>query len=137
MINLSLNELKLVAKNRRITDYENNLIKILSEPKTKISLSQKRIKDINEKFNESRYKFSKSKVNKIRRSLYGIKKPPKISGSKIKEIEKNLLELEKTLFKTKKYYDYDNTECKGIRYVRNFDPSIDEDYYEPIKTVSY
>ena len=137
MINLSLNELKLVAKNRRITDYENNLIKILSEPKTKISLSQKRIKDINEKFNESRYKFSKSKVNKIRRSLYGIKKPQKIFGSKIKEIEKNLLELEKTLFKTKKYYDYDNTECKGIRYVRNFDPSIDEDYYEPIKTVSY
>ena len=39
MINLSLNELKLIAKSRNIKDYknksENDLIKILSEPKTK------------------------------------------------------------------------------------------------------
>ena len=37
MLNLTLNELKLVAKNRGIKDYENkyedNLMKILSEPK--------------------------------------------------------------------------------------------------------
>ena len=50
MINLSLNELKLVAKNRGIKDYENkfedDLIKILSKPKTKISLSKRRIKNI-------------------------------------------------------------------------------------------
>ena len=46
MINLSLNELKLIAKNRGIKDYENksedDLIKILSKPKTKIRLSNKR-----------------------------------------------------------------------------------------------
>ena len=44
MINLSLNELKLIEKNRGIKDYKNKseyLIKILSEPKTKISLSKK------------------------------------------------------------------------------------------------
>ena len=39
MLNLTLNELKLVAKNRGIKDYENksedNLMKILSEPKKK------------------------------------------------------------------------------------------------------
>ena len=39
MINLSLNELKLVAKNRDIKEYEkkseDNLIKILSETKPK------------------------------------------------------------------------------------------------------
>ena len=44
MINLSLNELKLAAKSRGIKDYENksedDLIKILSEPKTKTSLSK-------------------------------------------------------------------------------------------------
>ena len=126
-----------MAKNRGTTDYENNLIKILSGPKTKISLSKKRIKDIKGKFNESRYKFSKSKVNEIRRSLYDIKNPKNFFGSKIKEIEKNLPELEKNLFKTKKYCNYDDTECKGIRDVRNlFDPLIDEDYYKPIKTVS-
>ena len=50
MINLSLNELKLIAKNRGIRDYKNksedDLIKILSETKTKISHSKKRIKDL-------------------------------------------------------------------------------------------
>ena len=58
MINLLLNELKLIAKNRHIKDYESksedDLIKILSEPKIKISLSKKRIKKIREEFNELR-----------------------------------------------------------------------------------
>ena len=35
----------------------------------------------------------------------------------------------------KKYYDFDDIECKGIRDVRNLiNLSIDEDYYKPIKT---
>ena len=59
MLNLSLNELKLVAKSRGIKDYENksedDLIKIVSKPKTKRSLSKKKIKSIKEKFNKSRY----------------------------------------------------------------------------------
>ena len=75
MINLSLNQLKLVAKNRGTKDYkkksEDDLIKIFSEPK--ISLSKKRIKNIKKKFNEWRYKFSKSKINEIKRSLKDIK----------------------------------------------------------------
>ena len=49
MINLSLDELKLIAKNRGIKDYKNkskdDLIKILSEPKTKISFLKNR-KDV-------------------------------------------------------------------------------------------
>ena len=52
MKNLSLNELKLID----IKDYENksedDLIKILNEPKTKTSLSKKSIKKIREKCNE-------------------------------------------------------------------------------------
>ena len=56
--------------------------------------------------------------------------------SKIKEIEKNLNELEEGLSKLKKYYDYDDIKYKGIRDVGNlFSQSIDEDYYKPIKTV--
>ena len=47
MISLSLDKLKLVAKNRVIKDRKNksedDLIKILSEPKAKTSLSRKRI----------------------------------------------------------------------------------------------
>ena len=77
MINLSLNELKLIAKSRNIKDYknksENDLIKILSEPKPKINLSKKKIKEVKKDFRELRYGFSKSKINKFRRSLYNIK----------------------------------------------------------------
>ena len=51
------------------------------------------------------------------------------------EIKKNLLELERNLFKTKKYYDYDDNEYKGISDVKDlFDLSIDEDYYKPTIT---
>ena len=48
MINLLLDELKLVAKNRDIKGYKSNseehLIKILTEPKQKISISEKKKK---------------------------------------------------------------------------------------------
>ena len=91
MISLSLDELKLVAKNRGIKDYENksedDLIKILSKPKTKISLSKKKIEDIRKDVNKSRHIFSKSKIKQIRKSLYDIKNPKNLSKSKIKEIE--------------------------------------------------
>ena len=92
MLNLSLNELKLVAKSRGIKDFENksedDLIKILSEPKTKTSLSKKKIRDIRKDFNKSRYKFSKSKIKKIRKNLYNIKNQKNLFKSKIKRIEK-------------------------------------------------
>ena len=52
---------------------------MLSEPKTKTSLSKKRIKDIKEKFNESRYKFFETKIDEIRRSLYDIKNSKNLS----------------------------------------------------------
>ena len=89
MLNLILNELKLAAKSRDIKDYENNseddIIKILSEPKTKTSLSKKKIRDIRKDFNKSRYKFSKSKIKEIRKNLYNIKNTKTLSESKIKE----------------------------------------------------
>ena len=77
MINLSLNEFKLIAESRNIKDYKNKsekkLIKILSEPKLKINLSKKKIKEIKKDFSELKYGFSKSKIKEFRRSLYNIK----------------------------------------------------------------
>ena len=82
MINVSLDELKLIAKSRDFKDYkeksEENLIKILSEPKLKISLSKKKIKEIEKDLSELRRMFSKSKTNKFRRTLYNIKIKKKI-----------------------------------------------------------
>ena len=50
MINLLLDKLKLVAKNKNTKGYksksEEDLIKILSDPKPKISIPKKKIKEI-------------------------------------------------------------------------------------------
>ena len=78
MINFSLNQLKVIVKSINIKDYENksedDLIKILSEPKPKINISKKKIKEITKGFSELRYGFSKSKINEFRGSLYNMKK---------------------------------------------------------------
>ena len=99
----------------------------------KIFFSKARIEKVRKEFNESRHKFSKSKINEIRKNIYEKENEKNLFASKIKETERNLTELEKNLSKTKKYYDYDDTEYKGIRVVKDlFDLSIDEDYNKPI-----
>ena len=80
-----------------------------------------------------RYKFPKLKIKEIRKNLYETENEKNLSESKIKEIEKNLTESEENLSKIEKYYDYDDSEYRGIRNVRDlFDLSIDKDYYKPI-----
>ena len=68
MINLSLDELKLVAKNRNIKDYENkskkDLIKVLSELKPKRKIDKKKLEEIGKIFYELRHKFSKKEIDK-------------------------------------------------------------------------
>ena len=96
---------------------ENDLVKILSEAKPKINLSKKK-KEIEKDFSEWRYRFSKSKINEFRRSLYNIKNQKNLSTPEIKETEKNL-ELEKSLSSLKKYCDYDDTEYRRIRDIGN------------------
>ena len=99
MINLSLDELKLVAKNRNIKHNENkseeDLIKILSRPKPKISIPKKKLEDIKTDFSELRHKFSKEEVDKYRKSFYNIKNPKSLSTAEIRVVEKNLAELAK------------------------------------------
>ena len=74
----------------------------------------------------------------IRKNLYEIENEKNLFESKIKDIERNLTELEENLSKTKKYYDYDDIEYRGIKNVRDlFDLSIDEDYYRGAFDGSY
>ena len=53
MINLPLEELKAVAKFRKVKDYksksEDELVKILSQPKLKIKFSKQKIEEIRKK----------------------------------------------------------------------------------------
>ena len=143
-LGLSLEKLKAIAEIRCIKDYKSmskgELLSALTPSKQakkgkkpKTSFSKAKIEKIRKEFNESRYKFSKLKIKEIRKNLYEIENEKNHSELKIKEIERNLTELEENLSKTKKYYDYDDIEYRGIRNVIGlFDLSIDEDYYEPI-----
>ena len=69
MVNLSLNELKLIAQSRNKSDYENklkeDLIKALIEPtpKAKIIINKKELEEIRKDFNELRHKFSKKEID--------------------------------------------------------------------------
>ena len=144
MLNLSLNELKLIARSRNIKGYESiskeRLLNALNESESaesKKNLDNARIKQIREEFNKLKYRFLKPKIKEIRRNLYEIENKKNLSKSKIKETEKNLLELEENFFKLKMYHDYVAIEYKGKRDVGTlFNQSIDEDYYKAIKTTS-
>ena len=61
MINLSLDEPRLIVQNRNIRDYENkseNLIKELSKLKPKKKFDKKKLEEIRKDFNKLRHKFS-------------------------------------------------------------------------------
>ena len=81
MLNLSLNELKLVAKSRGIKGYKSmskeRLLRVLSESKLvgrETNFDDERLKKIREEFNNLRDRFLKSKLKEIRRNLYEIEK---------------------------------------------------------------
>ena len=98
MINLSLDELKLIAQSRNISDYENksekDLVKALSKPNTKpkpklkIRINKKKLEQIRNDFYELRHKSSKKEVDKYRKAFYDIKNCKHLSESEIKETEK-------------------------------------------------
>ena len=153
-LNLSLKELRLIAKSRGIKGYKSiskeKLLGALDDSELAESgnnFDNARIKKIREDFNKLRHRFLNPKTEEIKRHLYEIENKKNLSKSKIKRIEENLLDSEKSLFKFKKYYDYDDIEYKGIRDVGNllngvaingiaFSQSTDKDYYKPIKTNS-
>ena len=101
MINLSLDELRLIAWNRNIRDYENksvkDLIKARSKPKPKIRINKKKLEEIRKDFYKLRHKYFKKAVDKYRKAFYDIKNYRHLSTSEIEEARKNLTELKKSL----------------------------------------
>ena len=97
MIDLALNELKLIAQYRNISDYKNkskeDLIKALSKPKLGIN---KKLEEIRKGVYKLRHKFSKKEADKYRKVFYDIKNYRHLSESEIEEIRKDFNELEKS-----------------------------------------
>ena len=76
-LNLSLNELRLIAEHRNISNYENksakDLIKALRGSKPKLGIKKNKLKEIKEDFYNLRHKFSKKDADKYRKFFYDIK----------------------------------------------------------------
>ena len=89
MINLSFNELKLIAQ--YISYYENKakqrLKKALIKPKPKLGINKK-LEEIRKDFYKLRHKFSKKEADKYRKVFPDIKNYGHLSKSKIEEIRK-------------------------------------------------
>ena len=88
-LNLSLNELRLIAEHRNISDYENksaeDLIKALRGPKARLGIKKNKFKKIKENFHNLRHEFSKKDVDKYRKLFYDIANHRHLSELEIKE----------------------------------------------------
>ena len=93
MINLSFDELRLIAQIRNISNYQNkskeDLIKALSEPepetkpkqtpkpepepKPEIRVNKRKLKKLRKDFDELRHKFSKKEIKEYRKAFYNVK----------------------------------------------------------------
>ena len=152
MINQSLDELKLVARNRNIRDYENksekDLIKALSKPKPKIKIDKKKLEEIRKDFNKLMHTFSKKELDKYRKAFYEFKNYRYLFTSEIKVARKNLNKFKKIL-RFKKFHGHvdsvdsddldnyddddfaDDDEYRKTGSIRRL---FNNDYYKPIKT---
>ena len=172
MINLSFDELKLIAQLRNIRNYENkskeDLIKALSEPKPeipkpeirkpeiprlktpktissklkiskskipkrkprpKIRVNKKKFKKLKKDFDELRYKFDKTEIDRYRKAFYDVKNNENISISKIKTTSKSLTKLKKSLGFKKIRGNIDSVNYEGLdNYDNNYDFAADHEY---------
>ena len=131
MINLSLNDLKAIAKSRNVKGYksksEKDLLNLLNDTNIKMSIPKLKLKEIEKDFKELRHNFSKEEIDKFRKSFYNIKNHGDIYTSKIKKAEENLSELEESILSIKSSnVDYNNENIDDIR--RLFD------FFKPKKT---
>ena len=153
-LNLSLNELRLIAEHRNISDYENksanDLIKALRASRPRLGIKKNKLKEIKEDFYNLRHKFSKKDADKYRKLFYDIKNYRHLSELEIEEIRKKFNKLEKSLnFKKPRnnintfHYedlnsdkelnleDADDNKYRKIGSVRRLFEESNRDYYKP------
>ena len=83
-----LKKLKLIAENRGIKGYDSMPKDELLSALKASELLKERVEEIREKRKELSNKFSKSKINEIKRNLYEIENKRNLFAPKLKEIEK-------------------------------------------------
>ena len=144
-LDLSLEEerdiIELIARKRNIKNYKrkltNELLQTVKENKgnQKQSKNKKRIDYIRDRLKDLSYKLSRSELKEIKKNLYNIEKRKQFNS---KRANKYLDELDKKILKLDRYpQDYDDYEYKGVKDVRDlFKLSVNENYYKPKLTKS-
>ena len=151
MINLSLDELRLIAQKRNIRDHENKSKNdLIKAPINRVN--KNKLEEIRKDFYELRHKFSKQEIDKYGKAFNDIKNYKHLSISEIKKASKNLTKLKKSL-RFKKFHgnidnvdyedlnDYDDSydfaddaEYRKIESIRTLFKDFDKDNYKPITT---
>ena len=100
-LNLSLNELRLIAEHRNISDYENksakDLIKALRGSRPRLGIKKNTLKEIKEDFYILMHAFSKKDADKYRKLFYDINNYRHLSELEKEEKRKKFNQLEKSL----------------------------------------
>ena len=153
-LNLSLNDLRLIAERRNISDYEKksakDLIKTLRGSRPRLGIKKNKLKEIKEDFYNLRHKFSKKDADKYRKHFYDIKNYRHLFELEIEEIRKKFNKLEESLnFKKPRnniniiHYedlnsdkelnveDADDNKYRKIGSVRRLFKESNRDYYKP------
>ena len=109
--------IELLTQKRNIKNYKSKSSDRLYKIFKKQSKNKKRIDDIIDELKNPTYNISKSELKEIKKNLYNIEKRNKIGSKKTKTY---LNELDKKTLKLDKYHDYDVYEYKGIKDIKDF-----------------
>ena len=122
--------IELLAKERNIKNYKSISSNKLFKTFKKQSKIKKRIDDIRDELKDLSYKLPRSELKEIKKNLYNIEKRNKF---KSKRTNKYLDELYKKILELEKYNDHDDYGYIGIKNIKDlFKLLIDKDHYKPI-----
>ena len=139
-LNLSLNELRLIAEHRNISDYENksakDLIKALRGSRPRLGIKKNKLKEIKEDFYNLRHEFSKKGADNYRKIFYNIKNYRHLSELEIKEIRKKLKKLGKSLNFKKPLNNINSIHYEDLNIDKKPNKEdVDDDKYKKIGSV--
>ena len=126
--------IEFLAKERNIKSYKSKSSNKLFKTFTKQSKNKKRIDDIRDELKDVTYNISRSELKEIKKNLYNIEKRKNIRS---KKTNKYLNELDERIHRLDKCNDHDDYEYRGIKDIKDlFKLSINKDHYKPILTKS-
>ena len=135
-INSSLNELRLIAEHRNISDYENksekDLIKALRGSRSRLGIKKNKLEEIKKDFYNSRLKFSKKDADKYRKLFYDIDNYIHLAEIEIEEARKNFNKLEKSLNFKKPRNNIDTINYEDDKELNVQDADVLQDYLKSL-----